>query len=62
MISCAESLPEADFVVGFQNYAGLPATLQSALDTDLHPKQHVEKDFVRHQRVQVRKKSTNEEV
>lgn len=27
----AESLPEADFVVGFQRYEGLPATLRSAL-------------------------------
>ncbi|CAK0736131.1 hypothetical protein CVIRNUC_000696 [Coccomyxa viridis] len=49
----AESLPEADFVVGFQNYAGLPATLQSALGTDLHPASTVEQDYQRHQRVQV---------
>lgn len=28
---CAESLPEADYVVGFQNYSGLPATLRNAL-------------------------------
>ncbi len=27
----AESLPEADFVVGFQNYGGLPSILQNAL-------------------------------
>ena len=27
----AESLPEADFVVGFQNYSGLPTTLRNAL-------------------------------
>ena len=59
-MSCAESLPEADFVVGFQNYAGLPATLQSALGTDLHPAQIVEQDFQRHQRVQVRDQSPAE--
>lgn len=39
---CAESLPEADFVVGFQRYEGLPATLRSALGGGLlaaEPKQ-----------------------
>ena len=59
-MSCAESLPEADFVVGFQNYAGLPATLQSALGTDLHPTSTVEQESLRHQRVQVRDQSTEE--
>lgn len=27
----AESLPEADYVIGFQNYGGLPSILQNAL-------------------------------
>jgi hypothetical protein len=31
MYLCAESLPEADFVVGFQSYSELPAVLQNAL-------------------------------
>lgn len=29
--TCAVSLPEADYIVGFQNYGGLPATLRNAL-------------------------------
>ncbi len=29
--TCAESLPEADYIVGFQNYGSLPATLRNAL-------------------------------
>lgn len=44
----AESLPEADFVVGFQNYSGLPTTLRNALQSTTSTSGHAEP------RVQVR--------
>ncbi|KAK9906538.1 hypothetical protein WJX75_003709 [Coccomyxa subellipsoidea] len=41
-IELAESLPEADFVVGFQNYSGLPTTLRNALQSTTSTSGHAE--------------------